>query len=33
MLNTEKPAKFVVKGGVAHWEDLWLKIENRAGVV
>ncbi len=33
MLNTEKPAKFVVMGGIAHWEDLWLKIENRAGVV
>ena len=33
MLNTEKPVKFVVQGGVAHWEDLWLKIETRAGVV
>ena len=33
LLKTEKPAKFVVLGGVAHWEDLWLKIENRAGVV
>ena len=32
MLNTEKPAKFVVQGGIAHWEDLWLKIHNRAGV-
>ena len=33
LLKTDKPAKFVVVGGVGHWEDLWLKIENRAGVV
>ena len=33
LLKAEKPAKFVVKGGVAHWEDLWLKIGNREVVV
>ena len=33
IVNTEKPTKRVVLGGVAHWEDLWLKIENRASVV
>ena len=33
MLNTDKPTKYVVQGGIAHWEDLWLRIERRAGVV
>ena len=33
LLNTEKPTKYVVQGGLARWEDLWLKIENRAAVV
>ena len=33
MVDTEKPARYVVQGGVAHWEEMWLKIENRAGVV
>lgn len=33
MLNSKKPAKFVVSAGVAHWENLWLKIEPRADVV
>lgn len=33
ILNTEKPARFVVRGGIGHWEDLWLRIEPRADVV
>ncbi|KAL1845821.1 hypothetical protein Plec18167_009274 [Paecilomyces lecythidis] len=33
VLNKEKPAEFVVKGGVGFWKDLWVRIEKRAPVV
>lgn len=33
ILNKEEPAKYFVKGGVSHFEDMWVKIDKRAPVV
>jgi cytochrome P450 len=32
ILNKQQPAKYVVKGGVSFFEDMWVKIEKRAPV-
>jgi cytochrome P450 len=29
VVNREKPGRFVVKGGVGFWEEMWLRIERR----
>lgn len=29
VINKQKPGRFVVKGGVGFWENMWLRIENR----
>ncbi|KAG7122389.1 Cytochrome monooxygenase gsfF like protein [Verticillium longisporum] len=33
ILNKENPAKYLVKGGVSYFEDMWVNIERRASVV
>ncbi|KAF2458809.1 flavonoid 3',5'-hydroxylase [Lineolata rhizophorae] len=33
ILNKQKPAEFVVKGGVGFWKDMWITIDRRASVV
>ncbi|ORY64953.1 flavonoid 3',5'-hydroxylase [Pseudomassariella vexata] len=33
ILNREAPAKYLVKGGVSYFEDMWVKLERRAAVV
>jgi cytochrome P450 len=29
VVNKQKPGRFVVKGGVGFWEEMWLRIERR----
>lgn len=33
IVNKERPGRFVVKGGVGFWEDMWIRVEKRAQVV
>lgn len=28
-VNKKRPGKFVVKGGVGFWEDMWISVERR----
>jgi hypothetical protein len=32
-LNQKKSGRFVVKGGVGFWEDMWITIEKRKAAV
>jgi cytochrome P450 len=32
VMNREAPGRFVVKGGVGFWEDLWIRVQRRPTV-